>query len=163
VALVVGFIVMVVVSGFTCLLCLGPMTVGYSRMCLRAARGGTVEIGDVFSGFSQFGPSFLLMFLFVVMVVIGSALFVLPGMIVALLFFWAPWFMADGDNDPISCLKRSMAYSLANLGPVLVFVLVNALIMNLGHAVGVGGLLTAPVAMAMAAHGFARAFPAAAM
>jgi uncharacterized membrane protein len=160
VPLIVGMLLAGIVSVCTLGLASGPMTVGYSQMCLRAARGEAVQIGDVFNGFSMFGPAFVLMLLLIVMIAVGCVVIVGP-LVVAVLFFWAPWFMADGDTDAVSCLKRSMAFTMANLGPVLVFIIVNQIVMQLGNAVAVGTLLTVPVATAMAAHGFTRAFHAA--
>ncbi len=163
VALIVGFVLFMLVAGISMGLCTGPMIVGYNRMCLRAARGEHIEIGDVFKGFDAFGPSFILSILLGIIVAVGVLLCVIPGIVAGFLLCWSFWLMADGDLDPMSCLRRSVDYAKEKLGPVLVFLIVASVISSIGGAVGgVGSLVTGPVSMMMIAHGFLRAFGGAA-
>jgi len=158
VALILGAILMAI--GIICTLGIGSgaMIVGYNRMCLRAARGESVAPGDVFAGFSMFVPSLLLMIIGGVAVCIGSVLCFVPGLIIGFGIYWGSWIMADGEEDPMACLRRSWEYNMANIGPVLVFIIVNTVISSIGSSVAVGSLITTPVAMAMAAHAYLRAF-----
>lgn len=159
VALIVGFVLYVLVLSISMGICAGPMILGYNRMCLRAARGEHVEIGDVFKGFDAFGPSFILAILIGIIVAIGSVLCVLPGIVAGFLLCWAFWFMADGDLDPMSCMRRSSEFAKLNVGPLLVFLIVASIVSSLGGVIGgVGSLVTGPIAMMMMAHGHVRAF-----
>lgn len=159
VALIVGAILMVVGILVTLGLGSGAMVIGYNAMCLRAARGEAIAPADVFQGFSHFVPGLILMILGSIAVCIGTALCIIPGLVVGVLIYWGAWFMADGESDPMECLRRSWAYNKANVGPVVVFIIVNTIVNSIGGAIGgVGSLVTMPVAMAMAAHGYLRAF-----
>lgn len=159
VAMIVGFLLFMLVAGISMGICSGPMILGYNRMALRAARGEHVEIGDVFKGFDAFGPSFILSILIGIIVSIGIALCVIPGIVAGFMLCWAFWFMADGDLDPMSCLRRSSDFVKANVGAVLVFVIVASVVSSIGGAVGgIGSLVTGPIAMLMMAHGHNRAF-----
>lgn len=158
VALIVGTLLVGMVSAVTLGICAGPMLVGYCEMCLRASRGEQVEIADVFTGFSRFGSAFILMLLYGLMVVIGCFLFVLPGLFAAIVFAWSPFVMADGENDPIACLRRSYEFSMQNLGAVVVFLLVAWIVSASGSLVAFGSLITSPLSQMMMAVGFLRGF-----
>ena len=157
VALILGLIIAGLISSFSLGICAPPMTIGYAKLCLRAARGEEVKASEVMDGFQFFGPSWLLMLCMVGGVLVASCTIV-GGIIVAYLFFWAPTMMADGNRDAIDCLKKSFEYNKVNIGPAVVFMIVIAVIMNVGHGVVLGGLVTIPVASAMRSHGYLRAF-----
>lgn len=159
VPLIVGYLVYTLVIMVSFGLCAGPMQIGYNRLCLKALRTGDAEIGDVFSGFDQFGPAFLLLLLMGLGIGFGAIFCLVPGLLLAVLWQWAPWLMADGDGDLMSCLNRSLEYGRQNLGAVFVFVLVAGLISGAGGALGgLGQLVTAPIGMLMLAHGYDRIF-----
>jgi uncharacterized membrane protein len=160
VTLIVGGLVAMLVAIFSLGICGPPMAIGYTRVALRAARGETPAIGDIFEGFQYFLQSWLLFLVIGFAVTLGTTCLIIPGVILAYLLFWAPMFMADGNKDAFDCIKRSFEYNKEsdNLGPVVVFYLVYIVIMNIGNAVALGGIVTIPVAYAMQAHGYLRAF-----
>jgi len=157
VALIVGIVLVGLIGGFSMFLLMGPMLLGYYRMCLKAQAGESVEVGDVFSGFSDFVPAFVLSLLMGIIITIGLFFLVLPGIIAAYLFFWAFWFLADGEMNPIECLKKSAELQQKDLGGSIVFVLVNGLLQSVGSSTMIGVLLTGPLGSTMAASAFARA------
>ncbi|MCD6351311.1 MAG: hypothetical protein J7M26_04230 [Armatimonadetes bacterium] len=67
--LVLGGLLVLVLS--FCVIIMPPLMVGLYIMCLKAARGQTVEIGDLFAGFSKIVPAY------VVVIVIGIAVGIL--------------------------------------------------------------------------------------
>jgi uncharacterized membrane protein len=154
--MVVGFLIVLV--GFMVLILGPPLLIGYSRMCLKAARGEDISLGDISDGFSQFVPSLLLFVVMAIGVSIGMVFCVLPGLILAYLWFFAYWHMADGDDDFMSCMRKSTEYMKANVGAGILFVLVQTIVSQVGSVVAIGILLTAPVGALMAAHGYLRAF-----
>ncbi len=158
VALILGFLVLLVLGGVSLGVCAGPLAVGYSRMCLKAARGQPVEVGDIFDGFQQFVPSLILFVVTVVAVTVGSILFLLPGLAAAFLTFFAFWFMAeDPEIGAIDSIRASVAFIRRDFAATLVFALVTSIVASVGNVVGFGMLLTGPLAAAMIAHGFVRA------
>lgn len=158
-ALIVDLIIVSVVSTVTLGICAGPMTIGYNAMCLRAARGETVAVGESLKGFGQFGPSFMLMLIAVVAIVVGLILCIIPGLVIGFMWFWSTWLMADGNNDPMACFRGSADFVKQNAGPVVIFVIVASVINAIGGAIGgFGSLITAPIALMMIAQGYLRAF-----
>lgn len=157
-------------------ICAGPIVVGYSRMALKAARGERVEFNDLFSGFSQFGPAFVLGLLWIIALSVVSfiagligggmqlALFWLPvipqllavplggviGLLFAALTYRAPYYMADGDLDAMSCLQRAWTFGKANLGYTSVLQLLVQVVTWAGFAAcGVGSLFATPLIWVM--------------
>lgn len=157
VAMIVGFLLFALISGISLGICAGPMMIGFNKMCLRAGRGETVAIGDVFEGFQRFVPSLVLVLIMVVLLAIGFMLLIIPGLVLMFMFFFAPWIMAaDDDIGAIDALKASVEMFKQDVGGTLVFVLVNVIISSIGGFVPFGSLLTGPVAACMAAHGILR-------
>ncbi|NVB39382.1 hypothetical protein G6O69_16185 [Pseudenhygromyxa sp. WMMC2535] len=156
-AFILGFLLVGLVGAVTLGICLGPLLVGFNRMVLRALRGEKVEAGQVFAGFDMFGPAFVLMLLVGLTVFAGLLLFFIPGLIAGYLLFWSLWFMADGEQSAVECMKKSSALARADIGGGLIFVIVNGVIQSAGNVVPFGGLLTAPLAITMAGSGFSRA------
>lgn len=157
VPMIVGLLLVGIIGGFSLGICLGPMMIGYNQMILRAAKGETIAIGDVFAGFQHFVPAFLLYLIMGIAIMIGFMLLVLPGLVLAFMFFWAPWIMAEDPSvGPIDCLKGSVEAFKRDVGGSLVFVLVNIVVNMVGGFVPFGSLITGPVATGMAAHGMLR-------
>ena len=72
------------------LLITAPFVVGWASMNLGALRGQSVRAIDVFDGFQTFGDAVIANVLFTLAVGVGLLLFVVPGVIVMLVFgFWA--------------------------------------------------------------------------
>lgn len=158
VPLVIGSMIASFVTVISLGLLHGPVWVGLTRMCLNAARGLPVSASEVFSGFSSFPSTFVFGILFMVVAGICLGLGVLPGLGVLYLFFWAPELIADGESSgPVDCLKRSFELTTANVGPQLVFVLVNYVLGYSGMMVFLGFFLTWPLAGCVSVHGYLRA------
>ena len=60
--LILGLIICAIISMISIGLAAPAMWLGYTRMTLKAVRQEPVEIGDVFSGMSQFLPAFFAAF-----------------------------------------------------------------------------------------------------
>lgn len=157
VPLIVGLLLVALVGGLSIGICIGPMVVGYNKMCLRSARGETVAVGDVFQGFQQFVPALILFLVMGVAITIGIVLLVVPGLILMFMFFWAPWIMAEEPElGAIDCIKASVELFRRDVGASIIFVLVNFVVNAAGGVVPFGSLITGPIANAMAAHGIDR-------
>ncbi|NLF39329.1 hypothetical protein GX586_07780 [bacterium] len=69
----VAMLIALVIGMVTCLLLWGPMTVGLYKCYLKKARGQDYEYGELFDGLkTQFIPSFLLMLMFWVVIIVPS-------------------------------------------------------------------------------------------
>jgi len=59
----VSCLLVLLIGGASCAICMPPLIVGFGLICIRLLRNDPTrpQIGDVFKGFSFFGPSFLTM------------------------------------------------------------------------------------------------------
>ena len=84
------------------------LSVGYSSVCLKVARGIDVRFGDLFDGFSYGLKIIGLNFLMGLIVAFGYMLFVIPGIVLNLAYSQAIYILID---DPsvgiIEALRRS--------------------------------------------------------
>lgn len=157
VPLIVGLLLAAIVSGFTLGICAGAMIIGYNKMVLRAARGESVAIGDVFEGFQRFVPGLVFVLLAGIAISIGFMLLIIPGLVLSFMLFYAPWIMADDDDiGAIDAMKASIELFKQDVGGTIVFALVSGIISSIGGIVPFGSLVTGPVAAGMIAHGFLR-------
>ncbi|MEG6509853.1 hypothetical protein V6C03_12855 [Methyloligella sp. 2.7D] len=105
----------------------------------------TVSLGDLWH------PESLLSFigtyiLVAIVVAIGLILFVIPGIILALMLMFALWFVIDRGLGPIEAMKASNEITRGHKWQLLGFLIVLWLINLVGAlALGIGLLVTVPV------------------
>ena len=133
------------------------MTLGVNILLLNVVRGQGAEIGDLFKG----GPYFLRMlgssFLFGLAVGVGTILCIVPGIIVALMFWPYAYLLVDKDPPGIDCLSRAKEITENNWGAVFLIGLVSFGINLLGLAACCVGLIfTAPLTTLMMAVAYCR-------
>jgi uncharacterized membrane protein len=101
-----GFIPLVVA---VCFLISLPMMVGRARFCLKAYRGEKPDLGTIFDGFKHYGHNLggmLWMYLFIFL---WSLLFLIPGIIKGLAYYFTPYLLEDYPTLPAQeALKVSM-------------------------------------------------------
>jgi len=158
VPMVLGLLILIFLGGFSLGICAPPLVVGYCKMHLRIARGETVQAGEIFDGFQFFLEAWLLALAIFGLVLVGTIVCVIPGIVASFLIFWAWMAMADGDRDPISCIKRSVEAFTGDIGANVVFVIVYSIVSGSGSLVVLGGLATVPLAYSVQAHAFDRLF-----
>ena len=78
------FVLVSLVSGPVSLIVAGPLAVGLARFNLSLMRGEEAKTEQIFSGFRNFGNVFGVYILYLIIVVIGMFLFVIPGIIAIL-------------------------------------------------------------------------------
>ncbi len=153
---VLGMLVVSIGGVLSLGIALGPLIVGYLDMVRRGSRGESVEVGQVFSGFSQFVPAFITGLVIGVGVVIGTFLLVLPGLVFAFFTSLAfPALVYEG-LGPVEALKRSFELVKDNLVNVAAVLIVVCILQSIGSAVLFGVLLTAPIATIALAATFER-------
>ncbi len=145
---IVGFLVMILVNGLTCGLIAGPLMLGFWRGIEKDRTGGRAQIGDVFSGFDRFLPSFLVSLLGGLAAGIGSLLCIIPGLLIAPIVPIGIYLIHRGETDGMQALSRGFEILKANLLMAAVTTFVLYLVGSLGViACYVGMLATMPVAM----------------
>ncbi|MGL5754907.1 MAG: DUF975 family protein [Paraclostridium sp.] len=87
----------------------GSMQVGMSRFTLKLARKDqTTQFNDLFSGFDVFIKALVMNLILGVCVSIGMILFIIPGVIIGLMFSQANYILAENpEKSAIECLKES--------------------------------------------------------
>ena len=154
-------------------ICAGPLQLGYTRVCLKVVRGEQATFDDLFSGFQQFLPAFLLALLQGLVLLpwlagsiglnIWATVIDEPGMslglqlaskvielvmklAVAPFMVWIWFSLAAGVPDPLTALRESVTLTGRNFGRVLLLTICGNIIAMLGvFACCIGVLFTAPL------------------
>lgn len=87
----------------------GPLSAGLYWMMLKVQRDEPVEFTDLFAGFSEFGRAFGVYALSAIAIIIGLALLVVPGLILAVGLWPALFLVMDADRGVIDTLKDAWA------------------------------------------------------
>ncbi|AZQ65131.1 DUF975 family protein [Flammeovirga pectinis] len=77
---------------------IGPLSFGVSRYCLNFSRGHEPEFGQIFQGFNSIGKNILANLLMGILVGLASLFFVIPGIIVALMFSQTYFILSDNEE-----------------------------------------------------------------
>jgi uncharacterized membrane protein len=144
---IVAALIVLALSAVTLGVLLGPLTVGQIRMIEKQLRGEEPRIEDVFGGFDTFGPALLTTLVFVVALVIGLALLLLPGLFVCVAWGFALWFVALQGASTTDALASSWQLLKAHTGSVVVILLVVTVVNAVASSVLFATLLSAPLTM----------------
>jgi uncharacterized membrane protein len=109
--------------------------VGMTRMWLDVARGVAPRFETLFSGADRFLPMLALNLIFGLGVVVGCALFVVPGVLLMAVAQLAPYYVVEGRMGPIEALQKSWESSSGQRGELFVLILA-------GLGLGVLGFVT---------------------
>jgi hypothetical protein len=150
-----AFLVVILGGMLTLGLAMAPLLAGYIRMVDRAAHGEPVGVGDVLDGLSTFVPAFLTGLVTVAGVAAGSALIVLPGLALAVIWAYGLWFVALEQSGVLAALGGSYRLARANVGSLLLILLVVVALNVAGSLVVVGVLASAPLSIILMTLGFA--------
>ncbi len=116
------------------------------RVALNLHDGEPVDLSEpkpLLMGFWRF---LLVFFLLAVLVVIGFALLVVPGVLLGLAFGFAPLFAAEGESDVAEAFRKSNRLTRGAKGPLFVLWLTLAGLNFLGVlALGIGVVVTVPL------------------
>ena len=97
---------------------------GYMILQLKAAREQPIRLDDLFSGGRYVGRMFLSSILFGGLILLGSVAFVIPSLLLALVFWPYGHLLVDKNSPGIECLTRSKVLTDGNWGSLfLVFVI----------------------------------------
>ncbi|MEW6269565.1 MAG: hypothetical protein AB1689_09750 [Thermodesulfobacteriota bacterium] len=89
-------------------LVLGPVSFGGMYAFLRAARGDTPQVGDLFVPFQRsYAQAVLASLLVSVLVAIGMVLLIVPGVIAAVRLAWVPYLVVDERMDAAASIRES--------------------------------------------------------
>lgn len=107
--LIFGLVLTVI--GCVTVILAGPLAVAYARLCLRAERGETVRLQELFDLRPRFGETVLYGLLVIVIVglggIFGPWLGALLGAAATYFLLWSAWLMADGERSPVVAIAVS--------------------------------------------------------
>ncbi len=92
--------------------------VGFVRMTLQAARGEDPEFGLLFSGADRFLPTLGASLLAGVVMCLGCAMLIVPGVLVMLAFSFATYYVIDAGMGPMQALDASVKATRGQWGEV---------------------------------------------
>jgi uncharacterized membrane protein len=120
---------------------------GLTRGGLDLYAGRPVTVAGMFRGWNR-GHVLVCALLVALATGLGTLLCSVPGLIVGFLTSYATLFVVDAGLAPVPAIRASVAFTLGNLGPTLLYWLLAAVTLTAGAAVCLVGLLVAiPVAV----------------
>jgi ABC-type sugar transport system permease subunit len=136
-----------------------PLMVGICRFNEKALRGEVARMDDLFSGFNDFGASWLMTLVMVPFLVIGFLLCYLPGIYLSVAWLLAWNLLADKRGSFWECLEMSRQAVTAHWGWALLLVIVAQIVSQAGViACFVGILATLPLYTLMVSAAYRRLF-----
>ncbi len=146
---ILAAVIIGLINGVAGGLLIGPLMLGYYNAMKKIEAGQQAEINDIFSGFSNFLPSFLAALLGGIAVSIGFFLCIIPGFLIMPVIPVAIFLVQQGEKDGIAALKRAWSGVVKTLVMAAVTALVLSLVGSLGSILcGIGVFLTLPIALA---------------
>ena len=129
----------------------GPVSASYYHMAHKLSRGGRIEPSDYFKGFEKFGDLLKLNLLIILVVVLGFAMLIVPGIYFAVSYVFAHFFIWFYDMEPTQAIRLSRKTVAGNFGQIFLLYLLLAGINLLGVlAFGIGILITMPFSFCVA-------------
>ena len=144
-------------------LLMGPLVAGYLFLFVRELRGEAPHATDIFHGFSRFVPLVLAFYLTKVLVAIGIAFLVIPGLILIAHFFFVELIILDQRVGVREAIRRNR--QVAKKHGLWNYVILNialGAILHLGGLLsyGVGYFIVTPFVCSVYAVAYVHAFPA---
>lgn len=140
------FGILVFSNPITALLLGGPVSASYFHMAHRLSQGARIEASDYFKGFEKFGELIKLNLLIFVVVLLGLALLIVPGVYFAVSYTFAHFFVYFFHLEPTEAIRLSRKTVSGNFGQVFLLFLILGGINFLGVlALGLGVLITMPL------------------
>ncbi len=131
------------------------MSLGYIKVAIDIADKKSPEFKELFSCFSLLLKYLIALVLYTVVVSVGLALFVIPGIIWAVQFGFYPFVIVKERMWPLAALRKSSNLTSGVKGRLITFALALFGINLLGViALGIGIIVTIPLSIIAAAHVF---------
>jgi uncharacterized membrane protein len=132
----------------------GPLAVGYIRMCAAQHEEIEIHIEDIFSGFNCFATSFLTLLIWGVSTFVLSLFIVVPGLIVMILWLYAPFFIALQNTSTLESLKASWELVKYRPASTLLLVAIVIALNGVGLLTALGIFISGPITFIMLTHAF---------
>lgn len=129
------------------------MVVGYARVALDLVDGRRISFETLFVESKRLLVHFAVSILLVILIFLGFNLFIIPGIILTVLFIFTPFVMVDEEYSLIGTIKVSLGLVFKNFGLVITWLLLMIILNLVGVlALGFGVFVTLPLTLLMCAH-----------
>jgi uncharacterized membrane protein len=129
-------------------------TVGVIRGALQVSKGHRIGFADTFIG-PYFISFALTIFIIMITFVAGLFLFIIPALVIVLLFQYAPFFALDRGTSPLESLRGSVALVRRNWAFSILVLLINtASYLISGLFWGIPTIVALPIAALVTAYGY---------
>jgi ABC-type sugar transport system permease subunit len=136
-----------------------PLTVGICRFNDKAIRGEPAKLDDLFSGFQDFGSSWLMLLVMIPFLIVAFVLCYLPGIYLSIAWMLAWNLLADKRGSFWECLEMSRQAITAHWGWAFLLVIVAQIVSQVGLiACLVGVFATIPLYTLMLSAAYRRLF-----
>ena len=136
-----------------------PLAVGMCRFNEKALRGESARLDDLFSGFNDFGVSWLMLLVMIPFLIVAFVLCYLPGIYLSVAWMLAWNLLADKRGSFWECLEMSRQAVTAHWGWAFLLTIVAQIISQAGIiACFVGVFATLPFYMLMVSAAYRRLF-----
>jgi uncharacterized membrane protein len=136
-----------------------PLVIGLVRFNAKTLAGQKGSFDDLFGGFAEFGTSWLMFIVMILLLAVGFALCYLPGIYLSIAWMFAWNLLADRRGSFWECLEMSRQAVTAHWGWALLLAIVAQVIANAGLiACLVGVFATMPLYGLMLAAAYRRLF-----
>ena len=86
-----------------------PLAFGILVYELKLVRKKPYELKEIFAHYGKFWPIFCASFLIGLFTTLWTLLFIIPGIIASISYSQSMLILADGEEDPMECIKKSKA------------------------------------------------------
>ena len=142
----VAALLFVVVGGAVPVILQGAMAVGFNLLIIKKMARGSLDIGDLFKGFSFFAPALVAHLLISIFTAVGVILCIIPGLVVAAMYMFTFLFILDKKMEFWPAMQASAEIVKKDFVGFTLFFLACVLLQVLGAlACIVGLLITIPI------------------
>lgn len=119
---------------------------GFIKTMLLLIDDEYVEVADLFNNFRSFLSYFVAYFLYLIAVIIGLFLFIIPGIFIAIRFQFYPYFILENGDSSVNALKKSLNLSQSLTLELLLYGIA-VIVLNLAGVLlfGIGIIFTYPL------------------
>ncbi len=145
--LVNGFTQQLPILGWLMQIAIGPvLTVGFYTVCLKKAKGEESNVNTLFTPFSFFVPTLVVVALYGIIVAVGNMFFLIPGIFFTVALSFSFFIVSERQSEPVEALRESFDLTQGLRWKILAIFVLGGLINILGLlALGIGILFTFPV------------------
>jgi uncharacterized membrane protein len=133
------------------------IAIAVTKFSLRLARGGQVDLTDVYTGYPYFLNMLLSSLLYGLLVMAGLILLIIPGIYWGIRYQFFPYLIVDQNLGPVNAIKRSGQITRGEWWHLFLYGLAAFGLSMLGFlACCIGTIITTPIIMVAHAHIYAR-------